>query len=150
MAELATSLLGSGWMLRLRVSGTSMKPFLRSGSLLRIAPLLPSLAPPVLGDIVLLQSASGRLVAHRVIELRGDMYGTKGDSSGEADPPVGRGQILGKVLGMEGPLFLPLDGPLARRVGLCVNRLYPRLVRLKASLKRRLSTTAPPLTGEGS
>ncbi|MGH9461784.1 MAG: S24/S26 family peptidase [Vicinamibacteria bacterium] len=149
MAELAESLLGSGWTLRLRVSGTSMKPLLRSGSVVRIAPLsLP--AGPLLGDIVLLRAASGRMLAHRVIELDGHRCLTKGDASGESDGLVGRGQLLGRILGIDGIFFLPLDGTVARRIGLLLNRYYPRLVRLKAALKRRLSGSFPSLAGEGS
>ena len=147
--QLARSLLGAGWIVRLRVAGRSMKPFLGSGSLIRIAPL-PSVSPPALGDIVLLRAASGRLVAHRVIELQGETYRTKGDSSGEPDSPVHRSRLVGKVIGIEGPIFLPLDGRVARYIGLLVNRHYPRLVRLKAALKRRLSGNAPRLAGEGS
>ncbi len=161
-AELAQSLLESGWMLRLRVSGSSMKPLVRSGSLLRIAPLSPLSPPsrpsplsslsgaPILGDIVLFRATSGRLVAHRVIGSDGETYRTKGDSAGESDGPVERRQLLGKILGIEGPLFLPLDGPVARRIGLLLNRHYPRLVRLKTALKRRFVETAPNLAGEGS
>ncbi len=155
-AELAESLLASGWMLRLRVFGSSMKPFLRNGTLTRIAPLSglsPLAGTPNLGDIVLFKAASGRMVAHRVIGLDGETYRTKGDSSGEPDGPVKRRQLLGRILGIEGLFFLPLDGPVARRIGLFVNRHYPRLVRLKSTLKRlkrRLSGTAPSLAGENS
>jgi hypothetical protein len=127
-----------------------MKPLLRSGSVLRIAPSSSLPAGPVLGDIVLFRAASGRLVAHRVIELDGDRYRTKGDSSREPDGLVEHGQLLGKILGIDGILFLPLDGPLARRIGLLLNRYYPSLVRLKAALKRRLSGSVPSLAGEGS
>jgi len=137
-------------MLRLRVSGTSMKPLLRSGSVVRIAPLSSVPAGLMLGDLVLFRAASGRLVAHRVIELDGDRCRTKGDSSREPDDLVEHGQLLGKILGIDGILFLPLDGPLARRIGLLLNRYYPRLVRLKAALKRRLSGSVPSLAGEGS
>ncbi len=153
---MAESLLASGWMLRLRVFGSSMKPFLRSGSLIRIAPLssmsgLSGLSgSPDLGDIVLFRAASGRMVAHRLIEIDGETYRTKGDSSGEPDGPVERRQLIGKILGIEGLFFLPLDGPVARRIGLFFNRHYPRLVRLKSVLKRRLAGTAPSLAGEGS
>lgn len=128
-----------------------MKPLIRSGSLLRIAPLShgPSGGDPTLGDIVLLAAPSGRLVAHRIIAIDGDAYRTKGDSSGEPDGRVERHQLLGKVLGIESLIFLPLDGPRARRIGLWINRYYPRLVRWKAAIRAR-SGRAPRLAGEGS
>jgi hypothetical protein len=90
------------------------------------------------------------MVAHRVIELDGDRYRTKGDASSESDGAVGRSQLLGRILGIDGIVFLPLDGPVARRIGLLLNRYYPRLVRLKAALKRRLLGSVPSLAGEGS
>jgi len=127
-----------------------MKPLLRTGSVVRIAPLSALSAGPVLGDIVLFRAASGRVVAHRVIELDGDRCRTKGDASREPDGWVEHGQLLGKILGIDGILFLPLDGPVARRIGLWLSRSYPCLVRLKAALKRRLSGSVPSLAGEGS
>lgn len=146
---LVKSLLEAGWMLRFPVSGRSMKPLLRDGSRVRVAPLSPSSSEtPRLGDIVLFELASGRLVAHRVIEIQGQIVRTKGDSSGEAEAPVDRSQLLGTILGIEGRFFVPLDGPTARRIGLFLNRHYPRLVRLKAALRSRLGI-APPLTSEG-
>ena len=146
---LAGSLLGSGWMLRLRVTGTSMKPLIRSGSVLRIAPLRPSTGAPKRGDIVLFSAPSGRLLAHRIVDIQGESYLTKGDSSGEPDGLVGHRQLLGRVVGIDGLFFFPLDGPLTRRLGLFFNRHYPRLVRFKAALKARLRGT-PRLAGEGS
>lgn len=154
MAELAESLLGSGWTVRLRVSGNSMKPLLRSGSVVRIEPASALSQGPALGDIVLFRATSDRLVAHRVVEIDrgvdGDRYRTKGDASGEPDDWVERGQLLGRILGIESLLFLPLCGPAARPLGLFVNRHYPRLVRLKAALKRRLLGNLPSLAGERS
>jgi len=144
-ADLAESLLGSGWTLRLRVSGSSMKPFLRKGSLLRIAPCSPE---PTVGEIVLFRAASGRLVVHRVVGHEGEKLRTKGDSAGVSDRLVDRHQLLGRVLGVEGLLFVPLGGPLARRVGLLLNRYYPPLVRWKAALRRRLVGTTAGLAGE--
>jgi len=126
-----------------------MKPLLRSGSLVRIAPLTGSSSDPALGDIVLFEATSGRLIAHRIVAIHQETYCTKGDSSGELDGPVYRRQLLGRVLGIEGLFFLPLHGPLARRIGLFVNRHYPRLVRWKAALKAR-SSRSPRLAGERS
>src|SRR3990172_4274065 len=143
-ADLAESLLGSGWTLRLRVSGSSMKPLLRKGSLLRIAPCSPA---PTAGEIVLFRAASGRLVVHRVIGHEGEKLRTKGDSAGVTDRLVERHQLLGRVLGVDGLLFVPLDGPLARRVGLLLNRYYPSLVRWNAALRRRLASTTAGLAG---
>ena len=149
MAEVAESLLGSGWTLRLRVTGNSMRPLIPNRSLVRIAPISDS-GQLSLGDIVLTRAASGRLVAHRVVELDGERCRTKGDASGRRDGWIRHSQVLGKILGIEGALFLPLHGPIARRAGLWLNRHYPRLVRLKAAVKGRLSGSLQRLAGEGS
>src|SRR3972149_12071028 len=92
-ADLAESLLGAGWTLRLRVSGSSIKPLLRKGSLLRIAPRSPA---PTVGEIVLFRAASGRLVVHRVVGHEGEKLRTKGDSAGGSDRLVGRPPPLGR------------------------------------------------------
>ena len=143
--HLAESLLRSGWTLRLRVSGSSMKPLLRSGTVLRIA---PSNERPIVGDIAFFRTASGRLVAHRVLGCDESRVWTKGDSSGQADGPVEVSEVLGRVLGIEEPFFIPLTGGLARRIGLVLNRYYPKLVQLKNRVRRLLRRTAQ-LTREG-
>jgi hypothetical protein len=149
IADLAESLLRSGWTVRLRASGSSMKPLLRSGSLLRIAPCTER---PSVGDIAFFRAASGRLVAHRVLACDGSRVWTKGDSSGEPDGHVEVSGILGRVLGIERPffipLFIPLTGRLARRIGLALNRYYPKLVQLKRALCRQ-APRAPRLAREG-
>jgi len=142
---LAESLLRSGWTLSLRVSGSSMKPLLRSGTVLRIA---PSNARPMVGDIAFFRTASGRFVAHRVLACDENRVWTKGDSSGQADGPVEVSEVLGRVLGIEEPFFIPLTGGLARHIGLVLNRYYPKLVQLKKTLRRFLPR-APQLEREG-
>ena len=133
--DLAESLLRSGWTLRLRVTGSSMRPLLRSGTVLRIA---PSHERPIVGDIAFFRSAGGRLVAHRVLACEENRIWTKGDSSGQADGPVEVSDVIGRVLGIDEPFFLPLTGGVARRVGLVLNRYYPWLVQFKQSLLRFL------------
>lgn len=141
--HLAESLLRSGWTLSLRVSGSSMRPLLRSGTLLRIA---PSSEPPSVGDIAFFRTASGRFVAHRVLACDDSRVWTKGDSSGQADGPVEVSDVLGRVLGIDEPFFVPLTGRVARRIGLVLNRYYPKLVQLKSNLRRFLPR-APRLAG---
>ncbi len=132
---LAESLLRSGWTLSLRVSGSSMKPLLRSGTVLRIA---PSNERPMVGDIAFFRTAGGRLVAHRVLACDESRVWTKGDSSGQADGPVEVSEVLGRVLGIEEPFFIPLTGGLARHIGLVLNRYYPKLVQWKKNVRRFL------------
>jgi Signal peptidase, peptidase S26 len=144
MADVVETLLRSGTPLTLPVSGSSMKPLLQKGARLRI---IPCKEAPLRGDIVLYRAPSGRLIAHRVVGFAGEKVRTKGDSSRTPDPLVDRGRILGLVIGAEGR-FVPLRGPLARRVGLLINRYFPRMVRYKAALRRRLTNNPPRLAGE--
>jgi hypothetical protein len=122
-----------------------MKPLLRSGTVLRIA---PSNECPTVGDIAFFRAAGGRLVAHRVLACDESRVWTKGDSSGQADGPVKVSEVLGRVLGIEEPFFIPLTNGLARRIGLVLNRYYPKLVRLKKNVRRFLPR-APWLEREG-
>jgi hypothetical protein len=102
----------------------------------------------MVGDIAFFRSASGRLVAHRVLACDENHIWTKGDSSGQADGPVEVSEVLGRVLGIEEPFFISLTGSLARRIGLVLNRYYPKLVRLKDHMRRLLRRT-PRLAKEG-
>jgi hypothetical protein len=146
-ARIAESLLRSGWTLRLRATGRSMKPLLREGCLLRIE---PSSGPPRRGDIVAFRAAGDRLVIHRVLECDGNGIWTKGDASARRDDRIVQSQILGRVLGIEEPFFIPLTGRLAVATGLFLNRFYPSLVKVKAALGRRLRGALTPMeVGEG-
>jgi hypothetical protein len=133
-AELVENLLGEGLEVRLQVSGSSMKPFVRSGSILRF-----SAAPrPCVGDVVLTRHPNDALVAHRVIAIEGDWILTKGDSCGAADAPVPKRQVLGSALRLErGRFSLPMRNPLVRCLGLALNRIYPVLVLAYRSLVPR-------------
>ncbi len=129
--ELAASLLKCGWSIRLRVSGWSMKPLLKSGCLVRIAPLQEI---PQVGDIVLCRTNSNRLVSHRVVSASSGSIRTKGDACSQADGVVEQKQILGRVISVEKPVFIPLTGRAARWAGRVLSRFYPKLVKMKMSV----------------
>lgn len=92
----------------------------------------------MVGDIAFFRTAGGRLVAHRVLACDESRVWTKGDSSGQADGPVEVSEVLGRVLGIEEPFFIPLTGGLARHIGLVLNRYYPKLVQWKKNVRRFL------------
>lgn len=141
--ELAESLLKCGNSIRLRVAGWSMKPLLTSGCLLRIAPLQQA---PQVGEIILCRTEGRRLVAHRVVATSADSITTKGDSCSQVDKVTDPRQILGQVVAVEKPIYIPLTGRLARGVGLLLGRFYPVLVKLKMSVRRLLETS--PVEGK--
>lgn len=90
--DLLAELLRRGRPVELRVGGRSMWPLVRTGDRLRIEPGLV----PRIGDLAAVLR-HGHLVVHRVLSLTGDRVRLRGDNRGEADPDVGRGEILGVV-----------------------------------------------------
>ena len=50
------------------------------------------------GDIVTYKSKDGAFITHRIIEIQGDTYITKGDSNNTIDSPISKKMIAGKVV----------------------------------------------------
>ena len=98
--------------LRIRATGTCMRPDLHPGDIVSIAS--PSRRPPRWGDIVLVRNRNG-LRLHRLVwrwPFASDRFPwlTKADRSVECDPRVSPADLLGTVVRIEGPT-------LARRTG---------------------------------
>ena len=124
--ELVSSLLSGGLDVRIRLCGFSMKPLVRSGSVLRFS----ARAEPTTGDIVLLRYPGQKLVAHRVLRLSEESVWTKGDSCRVPDPPVARARVLGAATCLEvGPVAIPLQNRTMRSLGRLASLIYPKLVR---------------------
>jgi Peptidase S24-like len=123
-AQLVTSLLGDGYDVRLRVSGWSMKPLIRSGAVIRFTPT----KDPRRGDVVLTRHDNGALVAHRVVAMDERRIWTKGDACRTTDAPVSRDSIVARAVAWEGAVRLPLCGRPMRVAGLLLSRIYPLLV----------------------
>ena len=113
--EIVAAFLQDGVDMRVRLFGSSMKPLVRAGSILRF-----SATEPVVGDIVLLRrfpnGATDKLVANRVVAIDDSTVTTKGDSSQAADPPMGRSGVLGTAIELEaaGGRITPLRNPWMR------------------------------------
>lgn len=135
------SLLRSGRPVRLPVSGWSMKPLLPPGSVVRIVPFRE---PPRVGDVVLYRRSDGKLISHRVLTRSADFFRSKGDACAQPEELRHRSCILGKVVALERPWPLHLDGYLARLSGRLLGRLYPILVKLKMAAARRLTAEGAP------
>jgi len=133
--EILTAFLEDGVDIRVRLSGVSMKPLMRSGSVLRFS----ARGTPRVGDVVLLSfpnEVTGpieqvKLVAHRVLALDDQRVWTKGDSSGTPDPPVPRSRVLASATTLEtgGAIAIPLRNAPMRALGLLLSSWYPPLVR---------------------
>ncbi|MBW1988182.1 MAG: signal peptidase I [Deltaproteobacteria bacterium] len=97
--ELFRELLEQGVTVRLRVTGGSMKPAIRSGDVVLVRPVNGRRIAP--GDVVLFGDASGKMVLHRVeaVERKpgGTVLRTRGDAAVHPDLPVPLGQVWGVV-----------------------------------------------------
>jgi hypothetical protein len=108
--NLAAEALRSWGTLKLRPTGTSMLPTLWPGDLLTVQSVRPDMTQP--GDIVLCLR-QGRFFIHRVMNrdpgLDEGFLVTRGDCMSENDPPVGRRELLGKIIEVQrtGSVFAP-------------------------------------------
>lgn len=110
--ELATELLAEGLDVALRVTGSSMSPFLRSGDVVTVVPVATQ--EPQTGDIVVRQHGL-RLLVHRLIAIETPVietgvietpaietrWQTRGDAVAWPDRAVEGDELLGVVIGVE-------------------------------------------------
>jgi hypothetical protein len=101
------------------------------------------------GDIVLYQGRDGKLVSHRVIDMASGSIRTKGDACTQPDGVIEPSRILGRVVGVEYPFPLELQGFFARWMGRLVGFVFPLLVRLKMGLMRSANRLNPQGASDG-
>ncbi len=101
--KLASQILHRGNGLRFQANGESMQPFIHDSDTIEVAPLDEKSVKP--GEVVLLETSDGKLLAHRVINHRRrggkDMILLKGDACAMPDGWFGRENILGRVVMVE-------------------------------------------------
>ena len=119
--------LGENQHVRLRATGSSMFPFLRSGDVVELAPLH---LPPVVGDLVLARcpdpSAGHRYVLHRVVRVQGGGYFLRGDAQKDCEGPFTPRDLLGRaILRYRNGRVRRLDQGLWRYLGLAWNHCAP-------------------------
>ena len=125
----------------LKVSGTSMLPFLRSGDRVAIGPLEPGRVLK-LGDLVVFRFGN-QVLLHRFLVQRGGRLLMKGDNCLACDPPVEPGAILGVAVALE------LDGkwePLSHPHWVFFNRLAGAAGRVQVGLPGPLRRIAKAVT----
>lgn len=102
--ELSQELLEHGKTIRFHAHGRSMHPIIQNGDILIVEPLHGALAKT--GDIIFYRRTNGMLVAHRLISQKNQKDNTdlitKGDSLKHYDPPISTGEVLGRVVRVEG------------------------------------------------
>jgi hypothetical protein len=138
-AELAAGaaevVLSRGHLLRRRVRGFSMAPWIQDGDEIVLAPADPEALRP--GDIVQFRASDG-LRVHRILAVRrqagGVCFLVAGDRSGVPDSPVPAGAIRGRVVAViRGERPIRLD----RRAMLLRARLRASRARLGRRLRSR-------------
>ena len=96
--ELGKQLVDAGVSFRFEARGWSMYPLIRDQDVLEVAPVV--FGELGAGDVVFFRSGS-RLLAHRVVGTVATAHETlvrvRGDALVREDPPVGEGDLVGRV-----------------------------------------------------
>jgi signal peptidase I len=96
-------ILDRGLILSVRVTGSSMSPFLAGEEILKIQKVPASSLQ--IGDLIFYKTGEGFPMLHRIIKKqRGKemfIFHTKGDAHPGMDQPVCERNVLGKVCGVE-------------------------------------------------
>jgi signal peptidase I len=114
--SLARQLLQDGHAVRFVAQGQSMHPTIRDGDAITIGPV--ELASLEVGDIVLYQK-SHRAMVHRVVAVRAAApkaveLVTRGDGKAADDAPIGRSDVMGRLVAIEGGKTLAVSARLRR------------------------------------
>jgi hypothetical protein len=105
-SEVACELLARGHAIRFRAPGSSMAPAILDGETITVEPVRP---PEVRMDDIVLYSAEGRMIAHRVVGIvaqasafagAAPAFIVRGDSAGGTEV-VALDKVLGRVLSVE-------------------------------------------------
>jgi len=100
LPDLAGKLLQEGRTVRVKVTGTSMYPFLRDGNLVTVEPVS---ADRIMRGMVVVARVPDAYVVHRVIGINREGSAIlKGDFYRKIDSPVAPRQIIGIVTGVSG------------------------------------------------
>ena len=92
--QLAAEMLREGYTVDLPALGTSMRPLIAPGGVIRVAPASAGAVRP--GDVVLVD-AGGHLVCHRLVYASHDRVVTRGDNAPANDPSLPAAAVIGRV-----------------------------------------------------
>ena len=133
VTPLLQDLVRGGRVVRVRVTGHSMSPFIRSGDTVQIEPLVARVR---FGDVVAAVS-NGRLLIHRLVSFGSEPLATRGDVALLDDTALAAADLLGRVT-------VVVRGGQRVRLGLGVERILLAwlsrlgLLRLLARLREKL------------
>lgn len=110
MLKLFEDILNTGSILRIKVTGRSMSPFLKGNEILSINKVPVSTLKK--GDLILFKTPQDTPVIHRIIKRscaneNDSFFQTKGDALFMPDRPINQNDVLGKVCKIEETAFLP-------------------------------------------
>jgi signal peptidase I len=97
--QLIADVVHSFGEVRLKVTGSSMIPAIWPGDVVVVSQF--DVAELQAGQIVLFKREE-RLLAHRIVSIHGNSFITRGDTLCNYDPPVGKSQIVGRVVSIVG------------------------------------------------
>lgn len=95
IARLAEALLGEGLSVEIRVTGSSMSPFIQPDDVVVLDPL--GTEPVRIGQVLCFLRDPDRLAIHRVIARGEGEWILRGDGASLADRPVKLPDLLGRV-----------------------------------------------------
>ncbi len=137
-SELCNRILSQGSRLRFQARGYCMRPFIKDGDILEVAPA--SGWEVRVGDVILYHTLGGKTVVHRVVKKYAEeavVLLTKGDSMLSVDQRICADQVLGKVVVIEGrQRRLRLDSGVGRLTSLFYAKVFPLSPRIYATLGR--------------
>ena len=97
--NLFSELLSDGYDLRLKVTGASMSPFLKTGSFVTLSKIPVSKLR--IGDIIYCKCRDGSFKLHRLIQIKKDVLITKGDALASYDVPFKKTDYKARVVRIE-------------------------------------------------
>ncbi|MDR3568145.1 MAG: S26 family signal peptidase [Syntrophobacteraceae bacterium] len=91
------SALKRGQCVRMTVTGGSMRPFMQGGGIVELEPIG---SKPLVGDVLLVRTGSGRdrYVLHRLVRVEGENLFIRGDAQERCEGPFARPEVLGRVV----------------------------------------------------
>jgi signal peptidase I len=131
--SLARDILSSGNTLRFRARGGSMRPLIRDGEILEVAPIKNGELH--LGDIVLFSDPTRNLMAHRLIHRfhhdGHSMLVLQGDANFTEDRPVSERLVIGRIIAViRDRSSFAFSGPIHRVVGWIMILFAPLMKRI--------------------
>lgn len=125
---------GTTGMLRLTVTGDSMRPLLRAGDGVIVQPIDPYALRP--GNVIVAQRG-GEWITHRLVAVDQRGWHMHGDNTRCGDEAASAAEIVGRVIAIErGAQTIDLQQPRWHAIDRRINRVQRVQLRVLTSLRR--------------